>query len=266
MALLKQLLTFNSFLPKTILYVVVIMANIACQPVPGSYAPVVNGWEQATSKQDYHTVAKGETLYAIAWYYGYDYKDIARYNGLISPYAIKVGDKIYFSAQNRAKKVVKLRKNAMVSGHDMRQMPERIKNVHTVQRKPDVSAVNERWRWPTKGHIIKRFQEKGNANKGIDIAGRLSQPVVASLDGKVVYSGNGLVGYGNLIIIKHSDNYLSAYAYNAKNLVKEGMPVKRGQKIATMGKASSGSSQLHFEIRKNGRPVNPKNYLVKQAA
>ena len=115
----------------------------------------------------------------------------------------------------------------------------------------------------TEGNVIQTFGGGQHASKGIDIAGKSKQPVFSSLAGEVVYSGNGLVGYGNLIIVKHSSDYLSAYAYNAQNLVKEGAHVKRGQKIALMG-AVRHKPQLHFEIRKNGKPVNPVGYLHKK--
>lgn len=119
------------------------------------------------------------------------------------------------------------------------------------------SANNADWMMPTQGKIIGAYTP---AKKGVDIAGSSGQPIYAASSGKVVYSGNGLKGYGNLIIIKHSNNYLSAYAHNKVNLVADGAMVKKGQKIAEMGSGDKGAS-LHFEVRKNGKPVNPNSVI-----
>ncbi|WP_413285179.1 peptidoglycan DD-metalloendopeptidase family protein [Vibrio sp. MA40-2] len=127
-----------------------------------------------------------------------------------------------------------------------------------------VEPVNNKisnWLWPTKGRIIKKFSVGEQGNKGIDIAGQRGQSIVSTASGKVVYSGNALRGYGNLIIVKHNDNYLSAYAHNERLLVSEGQNVKAGQKIATMGSSGSNSVRLHFEIRYQGKSVNPNRYL-----
>ncbi|CAH0538586.1 Murein hydrolase activator NlpD [Vibrio marisflavi CECT 7928] len=118
-----------------------------------------------------------------------------------------------------------------------------------------------RWLWPTKGRIIKSYSAGDHGNKGIDIAGRRGQSIVSTAGGTVVYSGNALRGYGNLVIVKHNDNYLSAYAHNERLLVHEGQSVKAGQKIATMGSSGSSSVRLHFEIRYQGKSVNPNRYL-----
>ena len=123
----------------------------------------------------------------------------------------------------------------------------------------DDDDVSE-WSMPTVGKLIGEFSESAN-RKGIDIAGKLGQPVVASAGGKVVYSGNGLRGYGKLVIIKHNKTYLSAYAHNDRVLVKEGQSVSKGQKIAEMGKTDSDQVKLHFEIRKLGKPVDPAKHL-----
>lgn len=129
---------------------------------------------------------------------------------------------------------------------------------------PTTTEKNEnvsKWLWPTKGRVIKNFSAGEQGNKGIDIAGQRGQPIVSTAAGTVVYSGNALRGYGNLIIVKHNDNYLSAYAHNDKLLVSEGQSVSSGQKIATMGSSGSKSVKLHFEIRYQGKSVNPKRYL-----
>ncbi|MCL6261884.1 peptidoglycan DD-metalloendopeptidase family protein [Craterilacuibacter sp. RT1T] len=115
------------------------------------------------------------------------------------------------------------------------------------------------WIWPTEGKVVRRFSEQ---NKGLDIGGKLGQNVIAAGDGKVVYSGSGLKGYGKLIIIKHDKVFLSAYAHNDELLVKEGQSIKKGQKIATMGNTDTDQVKLHFEIREYGKPVNPEKYLA----
>ncbi len=117
------------------------------------------------------------------------------------------------------------------------------------------------WQRPANGKVVKKFIRNRNDAKGIDIAGKKGNAIVAAADGKVVYSGNGLISYGNLIIIKHNKTFLSAYAYNRKLLVKEGDAVKAGQKIAEMGNKDKSNARLHFEIRKNGKPVDPLKYL-----
>jgi lipoprotein NlpD len=115
------------------------------------------------------------------------------------------------------------------------------------------------WIWPTEGKVVRRFSEQ---NKGLDIAGSMGQAIIAAGDGKVVYSGSGLKGYGKLIIIKHDKVFLSAYAHNSELLVKEGQSIKKGQKIATMGNSDTDQVKLHFEIREYGKPVNPDKYLA----
>lgn len=126
--------------------------------------------------------------------------------------------------------------------------------------KPKNNKISK-WLWPTKGRVIKNFSAGDQGNKGIDIAGQRGQAIVSTAGGTVVYSGNALRGYGNLVIVKHNDNYLSAYAHNDQLLVSEGQSVKAGQKIATMGSSGANSVRLHFEIRYKGKSVNPKRYL-----
>ena len=117
------------------------------------------------------------------------------------------------------------------------------------------------WRWPTQGQLIGRFSAGDPKRQGIDIAGTAGQAVVAAADGVVVYSGAGLVGYGELIIVKHSDEWLSAYAHSRKRLVSEGTPVRAGQPIAELGRSGTSRDMLHFEVRRNGKPVDPLQVL-----
>ena len=128
--------------------------------------------------------------------------------------------------------------------------------------KPASSSTKvAKWMWPTKGRVIQNFSAGDQGNKGIDIAGQRGQSIMSTAAGTVVYSGSALRGYGNLVIIKHNDHYLSAYAHNDRLLVKEGQNVNAGQKIATMGSSGASSVRLHFEIRYQGKSVNPKRYL-----
>lgn len=119
------------------------------------------------------------------------------------------------------------------------------------------------WVWPTKGSVVRSFSLSEQGNKGIDIVGSSGQDVVSTANGTVVYAGNALAGYGNLVIIKHNEEYLSAYAHNQKLYVKEGEAVIAGQKVAAMGNTGADRTKLHFEIRYKGKPVNPTNYLPK---
>ena len=135
-------------------------------------------------------------------------------------------------------------------------------NVNNSNNKPKPKNDKvTKWLWPTKGRVIKNFSAGDQGNKGIDIAGQRGQSIISTAGGTVVYSGNALRGYGNLVIVKHNDKYLSAYAHNDRLLVHEGQSVKAGQKIATMGSSGANSVRLHFEIRYQGKSVNPKRYL-----
>ena len=240
-------------------------------------------------------VKKGDTLYSIAWKAGQDYKEIARWNGIDAPYTIYPGQELLTVAPVVPKSSLKLQPGPIVAedsqppvpvNTDLQPKPIRQDGLSpapatkpTVAKstppkavtkpkkaapapKKNISNANPSWRWPTAGRLVKLNQP--TSKKGIDIAGNLGQPVKTSAAGSVVYSGSGLLGYGKLIIIKHNDTYLSAYAHNNELLVGEGDRVDVGQTIAKMGKTPSGQSLLHFEIRKNGKPVNPLTLLPKR--
>ena len=125
----------------------------------------------------------------------------------------------------------------------------------------EIVASSQGWAWPTQGTIIGRYVAGDPTRQGIDVAGTAGQAVVAAADGVVVYSGTGLVGYGEVIIVKHSDEWLSAYGHNRRRLVGEGTPVKRGQPIAELGRSGTSRDMLHFEVRRNGKPVDPLTVL-----
>ncbi|MEZ8699782.1 murein hydrolase activator NlpD [Vibrio lentus] len=164
------------------------------------------------------------------------------------------------SAQTSAKPVKKDPPKKVEQSKSKEYVGSKGKQNVTPSTKPTSDKVSK-WLWPTKGRVIKNFSVGEQGNKGIDIAGQRGQPIVSTAGGTVVYSGNALRGYGNLVIVKHNDNYLSAYAHNDRLLVSEGQSVKPGQKIATMGSSGASSVRLHFEIRYQGKSVNPKRYL-----
>lgn len=203
----------------------------------------------------WYTVKSGDTLYSIAWHYGLDYEQLVIWNNISSDYVIQPGQQLMLLGPATGK----------VESKNNQQSQSTKKSKTSSQQKSSGSVASNnkpvQWRWPTEGKVLNTFALNKLSQRGIDIAGKLGQPVHAVADGKVVYSGNGLAGYGNLIIIKHSDRYLSAYAYNQQRLVSEGMKVKAGKVISKMGRSSDGSTRLHFEIRKNGKPVDPLRYL-----
>lgn len=230
----------------------------------GNYAPVadVSGYE-AVPKTGAYRVQAGDTLYSIAWRYGSDYRDLAQYNHIPAPYSIHTGQSIYLrqpSSQGTTEPAQSLKvvEKPVTPIKTITKQPS-VKEQYVAESKEPAFEVSE-WVWPAQGRIIALYSRK---NKGIDISGHAGENIFASGPGKVVYAGNGLRGYGNLLIIKHNSQYLSAYAYNKQLVVKEGQMVKRGQKIATMGQDSNGKTMLHFEIRKAGSPINPLNLLNK---
>ena len=214
--------------------------------------------------QDDHKVLKGETLYSIAYQHGLDYRELAAWNRIAKPYTIYPGQRLQLKGPKvplgaRTQAAASPKKRTSV-----KQPPPAARKKTATAKKPKASrSVKHTWIWPVRGKVIQKYSPKGRGNKGIDIAGKVGQPILAASSGKVVYSGNGLPGYGNLIIVKHSDQYLSAYAHNRKLLVKEGRSVTRGQKIAELGSTGARSPRLHFEIRRHGKPVNPLRYLPK---
>lgn len=205
---------------------------------------------------DSHTVSKGDTLFSIAWRYGYDYRTLASWNRIKAPFVIYPGQVIQLKPvkQRRAEQPPPVAQKRALE-------KPRVQQQNTARRKAaaTTAATGIRWQWPARGKLLK--PSSPTAQKGISISGRTGQKIVAAATGEVVYSGSGLRGYGNLIIIKHNDTYLSAYAYNRELIVKEGEMVKAGQQISTMGLDGKGAPVLHFEIRKNGKPVDPLRQL-----
>jgi lipoprotein NlpD len=216
-----------------------------------NYAPVRDLEKPRKVLWGTHRIQPGETLYYIAWRYGRDYRELAAANNIPPPYLIKPGEFINL----RAKPLYSARPAA-----PRKKTAKAEKRVTRTSVKAHKGRVS--WSWPLKGTIISTFSASGvAANKGIDIKGKPGSSIKAAADGVVVYSGSGLIGYGNLVIVKHSDVYLSAYAHNKQIFVKERNNVKGGQKIAEIGSTGTTITKLHFEIRKNGKPVNPLKYL-----
>lgn len=213
---------------------------------------------------DRHIVKPGDTLYSIAWRYGVDYKALSRRNGIGSSYTIYPGQVIYLDVKNKSvtnKSRTAHKKVPSTSQKSVAKTPPG-KPVLPVKYASVTGAVN--WVWPAKGRIIRNFSPGKGLNKGIDIEGRLGEPVHSAGAGTVVYAGDGLRGYGKLLIIKHDETYLSAYAHNNKLFVKEGDEVKGNQKIAEIGSSGTDTTKLHFEIRRKGQPVDPLKYLPKR--
>jgi lipoprotein NlpD len=194
-----------------------------------------------------HIVRSGETLFSIAWRYGKDPADVARWNRLGDGSLIFPGQVLRMTPPSGTAATAR---SSSSSG---------------AKRPPPLPKIPAqpppKWAWPTPGRINVEFGGKPGSGTGVLIDGRPGQAVSAAAPGRVVYAGSGLIGYGKLIIVKHNDTYLSAYGYNASLLVKEGQSVVKGQKIATMGEGPERKARLHFEIRRNGKPVNPRQYL-----
>ena len=199
-----------------------------------------------------YVVRKGDSLYSIAFRYGLDYKILARINGVRPPYTIYVNQSIRLRGSAQLPK----KGGGSLATKSSSKPPSKASKT---PRAP--SAPVARWRWPVKGEVISRFSLVQPVNKGIDIAGDSGDAVMAAADGVVVYAGGNLRGYGQLVIVKHNDNFLSAYGNNEKMLVKEGQKVKAGKSIARVGKTAANVGMLHFEIRRDGKPVDPLKYL-----
>jgi len=219
----------------------------------------------STPKYGASTVVKrGDTLYRIAVNNGISPLDLAMWNNIRAPYTIYPGQRLRLYPESRTRRTASTttrpatrpgsRPPARPATTPARPAP--------VRSSPEPAAAsNIAWRWPADGQLVGRYVSGEPTKQGIDIAGTGGAPVRAAGDGVVVYSGSGLVGYGELIIVKHDDEWLSAYGHNRSRLVNEGQLVKAGQQIAEMGRTGAARDMLHFEIRHNGKPVDPLRYL-----
>ncbi len=256
-------------------------------------APVINIYGSTPLKKSAKTsisakeyiVRSGETLYSIAWRANSDVRKIAQLNGIKAPYRIYSGQKLFLVSKNKRKSSKassskhsskkqtkssnltsdKVTKKTVASSKKQAygENVNRKKIVQNEQEKESFSQKIRRWQWPVKGNVIAKFSSKAQGNKGIDIAGRRGTNIRSAASGKVVYAGSALRGYGKLVIIKHNDDYLSAYAHNDKILVKEQQKIKSGDVIAKMGNTDAQRVMLHFEVRFRGKSVDPLKYLPK---
>jgi lipoprotein NlpD len=263
------------------------------QTGPHPPAPTANRTVGASSPPASYGVRRGDTLYSIAWQYGLDYREIAVWNGIGAPYTIYPGQRLALRkpavAVKRppptptpkpkpAPKTASPPKPAATTPPPTKAAPRpatkkpaapataaKRPTPRTDPRAPSTtrSVGGLKWRWPTRGRLYRTYSASDPTRKGIDIVGSEGQPVFAASGGTVVYSGSGLVGYGNLVIIKHNKSYLSAYGYNRELLVREGDSVEPGQLIAKMGRVDNDRAMLHFEIRRQGKPVDPLRLLPK---
>ena len=244
------------------------------QPAPAADAAKPVPAPETAGKPGYYTVRPGDTLIRIALDSGQNWRDVVRWNNIENPNIIEVGQVLRVTPPGAAANEVAVARPITPSvivpapvlpasaASAARAPAPAVASVPPVTPTPAPPGEEELpWAWPTAGSgtIVAGFDEQ--RNKGVDIAGKPGEPVLASADGRVVYAGAGLRGYGNLIILKHNNTYLSAYAHNQTLLVKEDQTVRKGQKIAEMGSSDADRVKLHFEIRRQGRPVDPVRYL-----
>lgn len=233
----------------------------AVKPPPGS---------ENAGKPGYYTVKPGDTLIRIGLDQGQNWRDVARWSNLDNPNQIEVGQVLRVAppsptvAGGAVSKPVSANTvtPTPIAGVDKPAAAAVPAQPPSAPANPAVPATPDddiAWIWPTSGTVLAGFDEV--KNKGMDIAGSAGDPVLASADGRVVYAGAGLRGYGNLIILKHNNTYLTAYAHNQVLLVKEDQTVRKGQRIAEMGNSDADRVKLHFEIRRLGKPVDPSKYL-----
>ena len=210
----------------------------------------------------FYIVEKGETLYGIALAFGQNWRDIASWNDLNDPNRIKQGQRLRVVPANKNKSAVPrpLRATAVKPPDNRVEVEQNTDKDEQLVGERSTNALG--WAWPANGQVIEKFTDSNS--KGISIAGLAGEDIYAVGDGKVVYSGNGLRGYGNLIIVKHAGEFITAYAHNKSIFVKEGEDVSKGQKIAEMGMSETNRPKLLFEVRKGGKPLDPLKYLPRR--
>jgi len=199
-----------------------------------------------------HIVQPGETLYSIAWRHGLDHHQLAAWNQLDNPDLLMIGQRL------------RLRPSSVPASRGAAAAPAPSRETASARAAPTAPSTTSpapSWRWPTQGPLLRRFGDRGGLSNGIGIGGRVGQDVRAAAAGRVVYAGNGLQAYGQLVIVNHNNSFLSAYGYNDGLVVSQGDEVAAGQLIARMGLGPERRAQLHFEIRRNGAPVDPLAYL-----
>jgi lipoprotein NlpD len=274
--------TFRFCIPTLVtLTIALFLVSCATREQPAPVVEIYQGKSFRDFKADSfegsdYSVQKGDTLFSIAWFTGNDYRDLAKINKIRPPYNIYPGQKISLSKQPASSHVKenkprgqtsKIKSNQPVDPPQKQAYGKSEKNVNEGTNSPSVGEFPSQishWIWPTSNAVTSVFSATEAGNKGIDFAGNVGEPILAAADGKVVYTGSALRGFGNLVIIKHSDAYLTAYAHNDKILVKEQQWIKSGQKIATMGKSGADTVKLHFEVRYKGKSIDPLIFLPKR--
>ncbi len=276
--------------------------NVSDEKPPVKSAAAAQRQYEPISRNEPYVVRAGDTLYGISFRAGLTYREVAAWNNIPEPYTVKVGQRLILQPANDTRDSNSVAVVTPVAASVTKPAETHPVEVPAVVTKPAVEvpapvvamttkpvvpttpvvigtekpvpvAENQpaenhagtiSWRWPSDGTVIARYVQGDPTQQGINIGGKSGQPVKASGDGTVVYSGAGLVGYGELIIIKHNNEWLSAYAHNRRRLVAEGSKVRAGDVIAEMGRTGTMRDMLHFEIRRNGKPVDPLLYLPKQ--
>lgn len=277
--------------------VLAVLLLAACQSAKTSraMAPIEEMPQPQDIKIRQYTVTQGDTLYSIAWRNGMDYHELASINNIAAPYTIYPNQIIQLEHADAARRQawnpsseavtvmpvdderldiapvssVASRADSAYGGSSVASVPSVVQAVEPVEPVAEPVIVSRStsasgWLWPAQGKVIRSFSSSDPMRKGIDIGAKLGDAVLAAKKGAVVYAGSGLAGYGQLIIVKHDENYLSAYAHNSRLLVQEGDTVQAGQKIAEVGSSGTDSNKLHFEIRKDGKPVDPAGYLPRR--
>ncbi len=235
----------------------VVLLIAACSNLGYENAPSSGGATQRAPSTrgtvpESYVVRSGDTLYSIAFRYGLDQRQLASWNNLRNPNQINVGQRLVLRAP------VARSSASTTASTGTRPATSSGGGTPSSARPPAPPPVTRPgWRWPTRGEIVSRFGERGVLSSGVGISGGLGQDVIAAASGRVVYSGTGLPDYGHLVIIEHNDVWLSAYGHNQSVVVSQGQAVTRGQKIAEMGPGPGGAPRLHFEIRRNGDPLDP---------
>jgi lipoprotein NlpD len=254
----------------------VVLSTLTLTSCAATYAPVVDKYgvesNRAQVTRGVHVVRPGETLYSISWRYGWDFKTLAAANRIAAPYTIYPGQNIRLD-RGGANVSSTSRSSTAPSSPSAKPQPTSkpvSKPAPTVAAAPPKKTPPPsqsgpiKWHWPASGNVISQYSKTTVGQHGISIDGHAGDPVRAAANGVVVYRGDGLTGYGNLLIIKHSERWLSAYAHNQQMLVKEGQTVNAGERIATMGASGTFRTQLHFEVRRDGTPIDPMTVLPRK--
>ena len=240
-----------------------LMASLSACAANTNRAPIVDRYNPSEQRPDYYVVSRGDTLFSIAFRYGLDVQGLAAANTIRAPYTIYPGQRLRLREGRVPAPRPSVSTKPIVAS---KPPPKAVSKSPSKPKTPPLQSApaNESWRWPAVGPVLRAFVATSQAHKGIDIKGKMGESVKASRSGTVVYAGSGLVGYGNLLILKHSERYLSAYGHNRRLLVKEGDIVKAGQVIAELGDSGTDTAKLHFEIRVDGKPVDPLRLLPRR--